>query len=263
MAARAHIDRKFFFDNVRRSVFGGTLTPGQVENLEKILEAVESYQITNPFWIGAVLSTVRTEVGNNMAPVREGFKKTDAAARAYVTSLFKAGTIKTNYGKIDPVTGKSYYGRGYGQITHYENYAKLGAELGLDLVNNPDALLEPYIAAKALVVGMQKGLFRAGKSLQSTLGTFPEVPSRAQMVNSRDIINGDKNKKRGKVTIGNDYADYLVKFAAAVQVYFDAPEFEEAPKPVDTPAPQVDNTPEIPRGFWQKTFNYILYGEFK
>ena len=43
-----------------------------------------------------------------------------------------------------------FYGRGFIQTTWKDNYAKLGAALGLDLVADPDQLLDPKTSARAL-----------------------------------------------------------------------------------------------------------------
>jgi hypothetical protein len=43
-----------------------------------------------------------------------------------------------------------YYGRGLVQTTWKENYRDAGEDMGVDLVANPDKLLEPENAAKAL-----------------------------------------------------------------------------------------------------------------
>lgn len=42
-----------------------------------------------------------------------------------------------------------FIGRGLKQLTGKDNYARCGAALGLDLVNNPDLLLEPIRAARS------------------------------------------------------------------------------------------------------------------
>lgn len=238
-----HFDRKFFFDTIRGSVFGGRLTSTQIVGMEAILDALEEYGVSNPYHVGAVFATARTEVGAGMVPVREGFAKTDAGARAAVANLYKAGIISRNYALPNPDTGESYYGRGYPQTTHYENYLKTGQALGQgDLfVRNPDLLLQPKWAARGMVVMMQKGGYRTGRSLTTMLGTFPSVPSRTEVFDSRDIINGDKNKVRDGRKIGDQYADWVFAFAKAVRIGYDAPVFEDvkpepAPAPVDKPA---------------------------
>lgn len=45
--------------------------------------------------------------------------------------------------------GKKYKGRGFLHITHDHNYEKYGQMIGQDLVDNPDLLLQPDIAAQA------------------------------------------------------------------------------------------------------------------
>jgi putative chitinase len=57
-----------------------------------------------------------------------------------------------------------YFGRGYVQLTWQDNYRKMGNEIGVDLVSNPDAALQPNVAARIMVVGMMKGMF-TGKKL--------------------------------------------------------------------------------------------------
>lgn len=48
--------------------------------------------------------------------------------------------------------GAQYKGRGYIQLTHRHNYEKYGRLIGKDLVNDPDLLLFPNIAAQVSLV---------------------------------------------------------------------------------------------------------------
>lgn len=52
-------------------------------------------------------------------------------------------------GQLASNDGWQYRGRGLIQLTFKSNYAQMGKFLGLDLVNNPDLLLNPSIAARA------------------------------------------------------------------------------------------------------------------
>lgn len=47
--------------------------------------------------------------------------------------------------------GWKYRGRGFNQITFKDTYKSIGAQIGVDLVNNPDLLNDPKIAADALI----------------------------------------------------------------------------------------------------------------
>ena len=52
-------------------------------------------------------------------------------------------------GPAESGEGWKYRGRGLKQLTGKDNYTRCGAALGVDLVNNPDLLLEPMYAAKS------------------------------------------------------------------------------------------------------------------
>lgn len=47
--------------------------------------------------------------------------------------------------------GSKYVGRGYNQLTGKANYEKYGNKVGIDIVNNPDKMLDDKIAAEVAV----------------------------------------------------------------------------------------------------------------
>lgn len=59
-----------------------------------------------------------------------------------------------------------YYGRGFVQLTWYENYELFSKVLKIDLLNFPELALDTEIATKVLVVGMNKGYFTGVKLSQ-------------------------------------------------------------------------------------------------
>ena len=207
------MNRDIFFQHIRRDPFSGRMTPSQVAGINALLGA------WNPDldarWLAYVLATVFHETGARMQPVREGFAKTDAQARRILKGR--------PYAQPDPVTGHAYYGRGMEQLTHKANYARVGELLGLDLVNNPDLMLDPAIAIKSLLLGMTNGLY-TGKSLKDYFNARVDNP-----VGARRIVNG--TDRAGLI------AGYHHAFLAAIQaangdaVDIDPPERE-------TPAPR-------------------------
>ncbi len=87
-----------------------------------------------------ILATGWWETARTMKPVREGFYLGDRAA-AFRRSL-----------RYWP-----WYGRGQVQLTWEANYRKAGAEVGADLIADPDLALSAEIAAEVLVQGSLEG----------------------------------------------------------------------------------------------------------
>ncbi|KAF9344956.1 hypothetical protein BGX26_003706 [Mortierella sp. AD094] len=77
-----------------------------------------------------------------------------------------------------------YYGRGYVQLTHKENYEKYGRLLHLDLVHQPDLALREDVARVVLVHGMTHGWF-TGKKLSDYISDFDHC----DYIGARWIIN--------------------------------------------------------------------------
>lgn len=167
-------NQALFFSTVRTTLFGGKLTQAQVDGLSAIIRNWPEKQDAR--WIAYSLATAYHETGRTMEPVRETFAKSDAEARLKLKSRA--------YAKGDSETGHAYYGRGLVQLTWRVNYEEWGAELGVDLVNNPDFALDLTNAAKILVGGMMKGTF-TGKTLARYFNEITDDPR-----NARRIING-------------------------------------------------------------------------
>lgn len=93
------------------------------------------------------------------------------------------------YGIPFKKTGKIYYGRGFVQLTWFDNYerfTKILYRLGfeVDLMSTPDLALKPEIAALILVIGMRDGKF-TGADLDDYFD-----PIKSDWFNARKIING-------------------------------------------------------------------------
>jgi putative chitinase len=185
-----------FFDSVRESgVLGGTLKPDQVKGLEAVLGAAKAASWPLAFTAYA-LATAGHETAHTMQPVREAFWLSENWRRANLRYY-------------------PFYGRGYVQLTWKANYQKADRELGLggSLNDNLDLAMNPDIAAKIMVKGMQEGWFAGDKSgRRHTL--VRHVPadgaaSVAQFTSARRIING--TDKAAKI------AGEAIKFQAALR----------------------------------------------
>lgn len=153
-----------FFDAVRHSLFGGTLSQSQVDGFNVIDAEWDKEGSGDHGQYVYVLATVFHECAKTMQPI-------------------------TEYGSEAYLKGKPYWpyiGRGFCQLTWRSNYAKADEKLGLgnELVANPDKALEPDIAARVLVVGMEQGWF-SGKKLSDYIND-----TSCDFVGARHIING-------------------------------------------------------------------------
>ena len=177
------MNRSTFFAALRKrgsGVFGTSLKQTQVDGLERLLSATSSRPISH---VAYLLATAFHETGGNMQPIREAFGKSDGDTINRLEKAWKAGRlgqVRTPYWRPD-ASGKSWFGRGYVQLTHRDNYARAAAVTGVDLLGDPSKAMHPEVAAKILVEGCESGLF-TGKRLSDYLPGDP--------VNARRVVNG-------------------------------------------------------------------------
>lgn len=160
------IDLAIFFKQVRSTVFGGSLTKGQVDGTERI---IDYWQTTWPKMsldeFAYLLATVYWESAHRMAPVKE------MGSEAYLRSK-----------KYYP-----YIGVGLIQATWKANWDKLGIKSVADGLQWPSAL-------HAAFYGMAAGIY-TGKKLSDYIGD-----GKRDYVNARRIINGtDKAQEIAKI----------------------------------------------------------------
>jgi predicted chitinase len=179
------VGRARFFDAIRGPLFPSLSQP-QVDGLTVLLDVWErDHAALDRRWLAYALATAHHETGRTLQPVREGFARTDKGAIAAVTKLFRAGKIRRNYA-LPAENGRSYFGRGVVQITHPENYLRVGKALGLGpaLYDDPSLALQPEVAARILYEGMIHGLFTGSRLADYFIG------QREHWVEARKIVNG-------------------------------------------------------------------------
>lgn len=112
-----------------------------------------------------ILATARWETAHTMKPVQEAFWLSDAWRRKNLRYY-------------------PWHGRGYVQLTWQRNYVFAGKKLDRDLTTDPEAVMEPTIAAEILVVGSLDGWFTSHNLRQHVNA------SKTDYVQARRVING-------------------------------------------------------------------------
>ncbi len=183
---KGKVNRRFFFETVRSRLFNGRLTQQQVDGMSAILDRWEKHHAReDDRWLAYMFATAYHETDKKMWPIEE----------------YGKGKGKI-YGDPDPETGKVYYGRGLVQLTWKRNYEKMSEILKVDLVNEPDLVLDLDISIRIMFYGMINGTF-TGKRLGDY---FNE--SKENWIQARRIINAlDK---------ANLIADHAKKFYSAI-----------------------------------------------
>lgn len=179
------INRRFFFDFVRRVLFKGRLRQKQVDGLNFILDVWESdYARRDDRWLAYALGTTHHETDARMQPINE------YGGRRYYFRMYDIEGDRPRkaleLGNTHPGDGVLFHGRGYVQLTGRDNYTKMQRRFAVDLTSDEaaaDRTLEPELAAKIMFYGMEKGVF-TGKKFADYFNDSHE-----QWVSARAIIN--------------------------------------------------------------------------
>jgi len=167
------IQRKYFFDSVRGSLFGGSMTQAQVDGMTAMLDFAESVG-SDDRHLAYILATTFHETAQTMEPIAE----------------YGKGKGKP-YGVPDPQTGQTYYGRGFVQLTWRDNYEAQDKKLGLggELVRNADLALDQAVALQIIFGGMYDGDF-TGVGMPKYITCSDPATDTTDYYNCRKVVNG-------------------------------------------------------------------------
>lgn len=184
------INKEKTFNNIRTEF--GSLNQTQVNGFDAIFDKWNSAKYEDSRYLAYMLATVWHECAKTMKPIEEFGK---GKTRPYGCKVKFNGKPYSNPNQI-------YYGRGFVQLTWYENYEALGKVLGIDLLNNPALALDLKNATKIMFFGMGKGIF-TGKRLDQFFNDKINDP-----IGARKIINGSDKAEL--------IHDYHVKFLKCI-----------------------------------------------
>lgn len=193
------IQRKYFFDTVRESLFNGAISFSKVQGMTALINEYEKREMNDTRWLAYILATVLHESAFTMQPIEEYGK---GRGRKYGGKFRINGTPYTEPDHI-------FYGRGYVQLTWLDNYERMTRAAKRngytwDFVNQPELLLDLNISAWAAFHGMYNGFF-TGKALADYFNT-----NTTDWEGARRIING--TDKASKI------AEYAKKFMRAIEL---------------------------------------------
>ncbi len=180
------MNRDAFFKGAR-AILGGALKQSQVDGLTLILDEYKARLWKDDRHLAYILATVHHETARTFQPIRE----------------FGRGSGK-KYGERDPITGETYYGRGYVQLTWKENYRKAADKIGVPLVNHPDLAMVPANAVRITFDGMAEGWFAGDSKGRHDLTRYFR-DGVDDPVGARRIINGQDKARE----IADLHAAYL------------------------------------------------------
>jgi putative chitinase len=170
------LQRKYFFDSVRGSLFAGSIAQSQVDGMNGLLDRAEEEGVDDRH-LAYILATTFHETAQTMQPIAEYGKGKG----------MKYGVPAGPYNQI-------YYGRGFVQLTWYDNYVTMQKALGTrwgtrDIVPTPDYAMDLDIATDIIFYGMFKGSF-TGVGLPKYITINDPLTDTTDFYNARKIVNG-------------------------------------------------------------------------
>lgn len=160
--------------------------------------AMAEFEINNPLRVAAFLAQLLHESGS-FRWMEEIWGPTGAQRR-----YEPPNKLARRLGNTQPGDGHRFKGRGPIQLTGRDNYARYGAELGVDLVGNPQLAAQPEVAFRVAGLYWRKnGLNElADKQWFKTItkrinGGFNGLPDRVRYYNRAKLALGAGGLTRG------------------------------------------------------------------
>lgn len=130
------------------------LTP--LDNIKKhlpaVLKALDERELTDRGLVLMALATIRAETASFL-PIDEGKSRFNTSPGGKPFDLYDH---RKDLGNQGPPDGERFKGRGFIQLTGRSNYQTIGAELGVDLLNDPAQANKSGVAAQILALFLKR-----------------------------------------------------------------------------------------------------------
>ena len=131
------------------------------KHLPDVLLALTERDLADKNMVLMALATIRAETAS-FKPIDEGKSRFNTSPGGKPFDLYDN---RRDLGNKGPSDGASFKGRGFIQLTGRSNYEVIGAELKINLTDNPAAANESLIAARILAVYIKRKELRIKEAL--------------------------------------------------------------------------------------------------
>lgn len=146
-------------------------------HLPFVLAGLRARHLGDRAMVTMAIATIRAET-EGFLPIDEGISTLNTRRKPF--DLYEPGTqVATNLGNTQPGDGARFKGRGYIQLTGRDNYQRIGRQVGVDLVGQPQMANDPGIA----------GLILA-QFLKNREAAIRTAMAAHQLAKARRLVNG-------------------------------------------------------------------------
>ena len=146
-------------------------------HLPFVLAGLRARHLGDRAMVTMAIATIRAET-EGFLPIDEGISAFNTRRKPF--DLYEPGTqVATDLGNTQPGDGARFKGRGYIQLTGRDNYQRIGRQVGMDLVGQPQIANDPGIA----------GLILA-QFLKNREAAIRAAMAAHQLAKARRLVNG-------------------------------------------------------------------------
>lgn len=160
-------------------LFPGTRLYNIIVHLPAVLDGLMAASLDDRDMVLMALATIRAE-SSGFEPIDELVSRFNTDKDAKPFNRYEPGTgAGDRLGNTKKGDGARFKGRGFVQLTGRDNYARIGKEIGVDLIGKPEMAGEPAIAGLVL-----------GRFLANARSRIRRALERRDFAAARKAVNG-------------------------------------------------------------------------